>query len=743
MNIDEILANMTLEEKAAQLGSVPVEWLLDENGNLSEDKANKYINNGIGQITRLAGGSALTPEKAVIVGNQIQKFLVEKTRLSIPAMIHEECLSGYLAKGTTCFPQAIGMASTWEPELINKMTDIIRGQLRAMGAHQGLAPVLDVVRDQRWGRCEETFGEDPYLVARMAVSYVKGLQGDDLKTGIVATLKHFAGHSDSEGGRNLAPVHIGKREFNDVFLFPFEAGVKEAKAGSVMNAYHDIDGVPCAASKELLTDILREKWGFDGIIVSDYGAIDMLRRFHFVAEDKMHAAKLSLEAGLDIELPSFDCYGQPLINGIKQGLIDEGILDVSVRRILRMKEKVGVFENNAVDIQKASTIADNKEYRELAREMAGKSIVMLKNDDILPLDKEEKSIAVIGPNADSFRNIYGDYAYTAHLNTDEPSVPTVTVLDGIKRKMGPGAKILYAQGCDLSDMSKSGFPDAIAAAQKADYVIMVMGEKSGFAKGCISGEGNDTDELGLPGVQRDLIEEILKTGKPVILVLINGRPLALEWESKNVQAILEAWYPGEECGNALADVIFGDVNPSGKLPVSFPKNVGQIPINYSLKNSSIKNYVFSEFKPLYPFGHGLSYTKFEYENLMIRPVKEPHEGFEISFDIKNTGTVPGDEIAQLYVRDVVASIARPLKELKGFKRITAAPDETKKIVFTLFTEQLAFTGMNYDLIVEPGKYEVMIGSSSEDIRLTGSFEIKQDVKVIADRKIFFSNVEVR
>lgn len=739
MNIDELLSKMTIEEKVAQLCAVPIEWLLDENKDFSEEKAKLRLKNGIGQITRLAGGSGLTPEKAAKIGNKIQKFLRENTRLGIPALIHEECLSGYLAMGATSFPQAIGLASTWNPDLIQKMTSVIRQQMKAVGAHQGLAPVLDVARDPRWGRVEETFGEDQYLVASMGVAYVKGLQGDNLKEGIAATLKHFAGHSFSEGGRNTAPVHVGEREMKDVFLYPFEAAVKLANAQSVMNAYHDIDGIPCAASKELLTNILREQWGFNGIVVSDYNAIDMLRSYHYTAKDKSEAAKQALEAGLDIELPGIDCYGEPLINAVKSGLIPMEVLDTSVRRVLEEKEKLGIFECVYVDTSKVNGVFDTEDQRSLARDIARESIILLKNENgILPISKDIKSIAVIGPNADTFRNVYGDYAYTAHLNCSEPSVKTVTVLDGIRAKIGTSAEILYAKGCDLSDPSKDGFTEAVEAAKKAEVAVVVLGEKSGFAPDCMTGESKDRDELDLPGVQLDLLKAVYNTGKPVVLVLINGRPLAIEWAAKNIDAILEAWFPGEECGNAIADVLFGDYNPGGKLPVTIPQNSGQSILTYNIKQSSYHDYVYHKLKPVYPFGHGLSYTTFNYDNLSISP---DDEGIIVSFDVKNTGNIEGDEVVQLYIRDVIASVVRPLKELKGFKRVHLKPGETKRVSIKLYEEQLAFTDKDYKLVVEPGTFEVMVGSSSDDIRLKGSFQLGGSKRYI-ERKRFFSDVTV-
>jgi len=407
--VRDLVKKMSIEEKVAQLGSIPASELL-EDGRFSREKASMLIGKGIGQITRLAGSreSPRDPTKIAMVANEIQRFLIEETRLGIPAIIHEECLSGLMAYGATTFPQAIGLASTWDPELVQSVASVIRRQMRAIGAHQGLAPVLDVARDPRWGRTEETLGEDQYLVASIGVAYIKGLQGDDLSFGVVATPKHFAAHGFPEGGRNCAPVHVSPRELLEVFLFPFEAAIREAEAYSLMNAYHDIDGVPCAASRELLTEILRFRWGFKGYVVSDYGAIEMLKTFHHVAADEMEAAVQALEAGIDIELPRIKCYGEPLLKAVKEGIISETIIDEAVSRVLRVKFLLGLFTNPYVKVEEAARAFDTPEDRALALRAARESIILLKNDGVLPLKKDLKSIAVIGPNADTTRGLLGD-----------------------------------------------------------------------------------------------------------------------------------------------------------------------------------------------------------------------------------------------------------------------------------------------------------------------------------------------
>ena len=742
--VKDLLQRMTVEEKVAQLGAIWGPNIL-ENGRFSPEKAKPLLREGIGQITRVSGGTrdVKSPREAAKIANEIQRFLLKKTRLGIPAIIHEECLSGFMAYGATAFPQATGMASTWHPELVHKVASTIRRQMRSVGTHQGLSPVLDVVRDPRWGRNEETFGEDPYLVASMAVAYIKGLQGDALDSGVIATPKHFAAHGFSEGGRNQAPVHVPPREFREVFLFPFEAAIKLADARSLMNAYHDIDGVPCTASRELLTGILRDEWGFKGFVVSDYSSVRMLQTFHHVAVDEKDAAVQALEAGIDIELPNIDCYGKPLLEAIREGAISQSTLDTAVSRILEAKFLLGLFENPYVDIEVVPESFDTAEDRSLALEVARESIVLLKNDGLLPLSKAVKSIAVIGPNADSTRNLLGDYSYTAHLRCEEDDVPIVSILAGIKKKVSSKTRLHYAKGCELSGTSKEGFKEALEAARKSDVVVAIVGEKSGLSPSDISGEFRDRASLGLPGVQQDLIEALHKTGKPVVVVLVNGRPLSVKWIAENCPAVVEAWLPGEEGGNAVADVLFGDYCPSGRLPTSFPQDAGQIPVNYNRRPSSFGNYVFATSQPLFPFGHGLSYAKFEYSSLAISPGKVGPAGkVAVSCEVKNVGDRKGDEVVQLYIRDEVASVSRPAKELKGFRRITLEPGEKKTVTFHLSMDQLAFYDRHMRFVVEPGTLKVMVGSSSEDIKLTGTFEVVGATKVTPSDRTFFTEATI-
>ncbi len=768
--VGDLIDRMTLEEKVAQLcGCWPFE-LLGQEG-LDSERMKSRLVHGIGQVSRLAGMSAEPPWKTAEVVNAIQRYLVENTRLGIPAIVHEECLCGYQARQGTVFPQAIGLAATWDPDLVWKMTDIIRQQMVAVGARQALAPVLDVTRDPRWGRTEETFGEDPYLVSAIGEAYVKGLQGHDLTAGVIATAKHFIGYGNSEGGLNWAPAHIPPRELYEVFARPFETAIREAGLASVMNAYNELDGVPCAVSKGLLTDFLRGQLGFQGLVVSDYMAIETAFNFHRVARDLQEAGVQAIRAGLDVELPAATAYGL-LVDAVRKGLVDTATIDASVRRVLEAKLKLGLFEKPYVDIQRIPEVFARPEAQQVSQQLALKSMTLLKNDgNILPLRKDVKSIAVIGPIADSVRCLLGDYNYVsftegivgmiwsiakdlkadpsqlgdfaayhaaafkdylepqdeeelARKNYDMPSI-----LEGIRAVAGKSVKVTHAKGCHLLGSDRSRFQEAVAAAKQAAVAIMVLGGKSGLDQTCTSGETRDTASLALPGVQQDLLEAVHATGTPVVLVLVGGRPLSITWAAEHVPAILQAWLPGQEGGPAVADVLFGNAVPGGKLPISIPRSEGQIPVYHYHKPSGGRsqfsgNYVDLSTKPLYPFGFGLSYTTFEYSNLRLSKTKVDGRGTtEVSCDVKNVGAVAGDEVVQLYVHDREATITRPVQELAGFCRIHLNPGETQTVSFSLKISQLAFYNVDMEFVVEPGNIDVMAGSSSEDIRLKGEFEI--------------------
>lgn len=760
LRVEDLLSRMTLEEKVFQLGSIWSYELLNEDGSFDEQKAYELLKYGIGQITRPGGATNFEPERAAEFSNKIQRFLIENTRLGIPAIMHEECLTGYMGLGGTSFPVPIAMASTWEPELINKAASVIRDELRTVGAHQGLAPVLDVVRDPRWGRVEETFGESPYLVATMGCAYINGLQGNDLRNGVIATAKHFVGYGASEGGRNWAPTNIPPRELREVFLLPFEAAVKISKIGSVMNSYSEIDGVPVAASEELIRDVLRKEWGFDGIVVSDYFSIALLYEYHKIAETKAQSAKLALQASIDVELPKIDCY-KHLVELVRDGKISERLIDESVRRILKVKFLLGLFDNPYV---RPSKIVKNSG---LALEIARKSIVLLKNDGILPL-KNEMKVALIGPNAESVRNMLGDYMYLSHIsvmlenineNFNAPKFNLSGVKESVEKNMSmikslktifdeEGIKYIYAKGCDVLGTSTERFSKALEAVEKCDVAVVVVGDRSGLTKDCTTGESRDTSTLKLPGVQEELIDAVSNVGKPVIVVLISGRPYSLAKVVDKVSAIVQAWLPGEAGAEAIFDVLYGKYNPSGKLPITIPRSVGQIPLFHYFKPSGGRSswhgdYVSESVKPLFEFGFGLSYTTFEYSDLEITPSRVSGIGtVEISLNVENSGELYGEEVVQLYIGREYASVTRPVKELKGFAKVGIKPGEKRKVVFKLHTEQLAFYGIDMKLCIEPGVYNVMIGSSSEDIRLRGTFSIDGEKIKVPNERIFFTEVKI-
>ena len=761
-----LLSQMSLDEKLAQIGSYWM-WDLQINGLLDDSILTVRLKDGIGQITRVAGASTLDPVGAAKASNRLQKFLVERTRLRIPAIIHEECCAGAMMMGGTLFPQMLGLASTFQPELAEAMTDVIRTQLLAIGARQGLAPVLDVGRDPRWGRVEETFGEDPMLVSHFGMAYIKGLQTQNLAEGVMATGKHFIGHSLSQGGLNCAPVHAGMQEIHDVYLAPFQAAIRETKLASIMNAYPELDGEVVAASRRILTDLLREQLGFDGIVVSDYEAILMLNNFHKVADNESCAAAMALNAGIDVELPTVVCYNNPLRSALESGEINLELLDQAVYRHLKKKFELGLFDSPYVDEGRVLEVFETSDQRLLARKIARQSMVLLKNDGLLPLQKTIKTVAVVGPNADDGRTQLADYSYaamrqlmqlkapknSAFLEPDDGTVVQheiriTTVLDGIQSVVSSDSKVLYARGCESLVSDTSGFEEAIRLAEEADAVVLVLGDRSGLTPDCTTGETRDSADLKLPGVQEELARAILATGKPVVVVLITGRPYALSALADRTNAILEAWLPGEEGGAAVAELLFGDANPGGKLPITFPRSAGQLPVYYNTKPAGSKShwygdYVSEKVTPLYSFGHGLSYTSFEYSDLCIAKDQATiDESIEIALKVQNVGQVAGDEVVQLYIRDEYASIPRPIKELKGYKRISLQPGETRVVTFHLPANQLAFYNKDLELVLEPGGIEVMLGSSSGDIRLHGSFKIVGGKKMLVDQRVFFCPVTV-
>ena len=764
--VSELLARMTLEEKIRQLGGY---WFfeLQTKGQLDLAKVKIKLKDGVGQLTRVAGAGNLAPLEAAKAYNQVQKFLLEETRLGIPAINHEECCAGLMAKESTVYPQIIGLASTFQPELAREMTGQIRKQMLAMGARQGLAPVLDVCRDPRWGRIEETFGEDPLLVSQFGMEYIRGLQGENPASGILATGKHFVGHAFSQGGLNCGPVHLGERDLWDVYLAPFQAAIRDAGLLSMMNAYPELDGEVVAASKRILTDLLRDTLGFDGVVVSDYEAVVMIHNYHKAVKNRKEAAIKALSAGIDVELPSFDCYTPGLQEALEAGDLSMETIDLSVRRHLTKKFELGLFENPYVDEGSVMVEFETPENRELAKKIARQSLVLLKNDGSLPLKPSIKKLALIGPNADSGRCMMGDYSYAAVLelmHQDPPKdsgyeglsqaeveklpVEIPTVLEAFKQFLPDSMEVGFAKGCEINSEDKSGFAEAVDLAKSADTAVVVLGHRSGLAYNCTTGEFRDSTDLGLPGVQAELLQEILKTGTPVILVLINGRPLSIPNLIEGSNAVLEAWVPGEEGAGAIVSAIFGELNPGGKLPVSIARSVGQVPVFYNYKPSGMHsniygNYVNESVKPLFPFGHGLSYTQFEYSDLTLdREEAGLDETVRISLDVTNIGEVAGDEVVQLYTTDEYAEFPRPVKELRGFLRLHLKPGEKKTVTFDLPVNMLAYYGEGLKLVLEPGAIKIKVGSSSEDIRLEAAFEITGKSALPVKDRVFVCPVTV-
>ena len=761
--VSDLLGRMTLEEKLAQLRSHWSHEILNLEA-FDPAKAATLIGGGIGQITRLAGATNLGQRAVAELANQIQRFLVEETRLGIPAIVHEECLHGLLARESVCFPQSIGQAATWEPGLVGAMASAIGRELRAAGAQQGLAPILDITRDPRWGRIEETYGEDPYLVAELGAAYVRGLQGDGApKERVFATGKHMVGHGVPEGGLNHAPSHIGPRELEDAFLFPFEAAVRDSGMKSIMNAYDDVDGMPCIASKALFTEILRDRWGFDGIVVSDYAAIDEIIANHGMTSHRSEAAALALEAGVDVELPSTLFYSGPLMEAIASGRLPQAVVDVAVSRVLRAKFDLGLFDDPYV--VPAAAEVDFARDRALAREIARQSIVLLANDGTLPLRTDMKTVAVIGPNADSARNLLGDYAHFVHMEAmianggfgtelpewfavEDELAGRTTILGAVRGRMAGDAVVRFAAGCGLVDGDDEGIRQAVEAARGASVALLVMGERSGLTGDCTCGEGRDRADLGLPGRQSELVAAVAATGTPTVLVVLSGRPLAIPAEAAACAAVVHVWVPGEEGPEAVADVLFGVSNPGGKLPVTVPRGVGQVPIFYGHKPSGGRSswtgpYVDESNLPLWPFGFGLSYTRFEVRDLRLDRHSVAIDGeFQASVEVRNVGDCAGDEVVQLYIRDEEASVTRPAKELRGFKRVRLAVGESRRVTFGLSVEQLAFAGVDGRARVEPGRLTVMAGTSSVDLPCTAQIEITGEARVIEGRTRYFTKVAV-
>ncbi|MDX3773405.1 glycoside hydrolase family 3 N-terminal domain-containing protein [Chromatiaceae bacterium AAb-1] len=783
--VEDLLSRMTLEEKVAQLQTV---WqqrrkMEDAQQRFLPQQAAQIIPLGIGHIGRPS--EFKTPQQTAEFNNALQHWLKQHTRLGVPALMHEEALHGYAAFDATSFPQAIALASSWSPEDMQAVYALSASEMRATGAHWALTPILDIARDPRWGRIEETMGEDPYLMSAMGVAAVTGFQGQPQADGrfaadkVVATLKHLTGHGQPQAGVNIAPAQIGPRELHEVFLPPFEAAVKLAGASSIMASYNEIDGIPSHINRALLQDIVRKQWGFDGVIVSDYFGIRELNTKHSLYQHDAEAARAALLAGVDLETPDPQTF--PHLTGLVQsGQLEESVIDRAVRRVLALKFRLGLFDNPYVDASQANALVGAPSQRDFARQLAEKSMVLLKNDGILPLDAGNIArLAVIGPHADE--TLLGGYS----------SIPrqTISIFHGLQQKLQGKAEVQFARGTvltkaltktaataaaqafvtsDIQQRSKQAntfsmqrwnydqialadnsdrkglLAEAVALAKNSDAVVLVLGENEGLSREAWADQHlGDRTSLALVGNQLALAQAILATGKPVVLVLTNGRPLALGELAETMPAIIEAWYLGQETGSALANVLFGEVSPSGKLPVTFPRSAGHIPSYYNHKVSAKRGYLFDDISPLYPFGHGLSYSSFAYSELKIDDSQAQADGaVKISLRLRNSGNRAATEVVQLYIHDPVASVTRPVKQLKGFKRVPLKAGQQARVEFTVPVNLLAFFDQSMRWVVEPGEIRLMIGSSSADIRLYGSFSIGGEITEVSANKAYLSQAVI-
>ncbi|GHU97364.1 beta-glucosidase [Spirochaetia bacterium] len=786
VRVEDLLSRMTLEQKVAQLqctmaaGDDPVQSL-------------SAFKDGIGEVASFS--SQDTVEK-VIEFNRKVVDTISKNPLGIPPILHVEAVTGVNCAGSTIFPSSIALGATFSPETVLEMAKIISKQMIAVGFRQALSPVMDVARDPRWGRVGETYGEDPTLNAMMSVAFTKGLQSEDLRNGAVVTGKHFLGYGVSDGGLNMASNPLTRREIREVYAKPFQAAITEGGLQSIMNSYGTIDNDMIIQSKEILTGLLREEMKFDGVVVSDYMSIDRLIHHH-LAKDFREGGVKALKAGLDVECPMPKAYTNLLAEAVRAGEVDEALVDRSVRRVLETKFKLGLFENPypfAELVQEAFGDAHRAHSLKAARE----SIVLLKNDGVLPLAKTVKKIAVVGPHANSIRLLYGCYTFPASIEmqlgagfgdmagaadagmtlpkNDRPSPGTMqgcevikeypevtqavqalygdktpTIVAAIKAKC-PGAEVVYSEGCEVAGTDRSKFAAAIEAARQADIVIITLGGKYGWGGCCTVGEGIDCDDIGLGGIQEEFAREIAAAGKPTVLIHMDARPLSSVWAQENINAILECWYPGLTGGESIADVLFGDYNPAGRMPITAPRTAGQIPVYtgqklgnsyYGKKAGFVLNkYSEGSMEPLYYFGEGKSYTQFAYSDLKADKNVSSGGKVGISFTVKNTGTVDGDEVAQLYISDKESGMLRPGKEFAGAKRLFLRAGESRQVRFTIRPSQFAFLDAEMHWIVEAGNMEILVGASSEDIRLTGMFHIDNTAEINAPTRGFYAKTEV-
>jgi beta-xylosidase len=758
--VADLLSRMTLAEKVAQLGSI---WQgasgegdgvapMQDQFNEEQPPLDELIKNGLGQLTRVYGSRPVPVAAGMKALAGLQARIMASSRFGIPAVAHEECLTGFAAWGATIYPTSLAWGASFDPALVGEMAAAFGATMRAAGVHQGLAPVLDVTRDYRWGRVEETIGEDPYLVGTVGTAYVQGLQS----AGVQATLKHFAGYSASRAGRNHAPVSMGPREFADVILPPFEMAIRIGGARSVMPTYIDRDGMPASADPGLLTDLLRDELGFDGLVVSDYFAVSFLQLQHRVAADPGGAAALALAAGLDVELPSTRCYGSPLLAAVTAGDVPEKLIDRAAARVLRQKLELGLLDAGWSPLPADAEPAEHQDLdldppaqRDIARRLAEESVVLLANDrGTLPLPKTAR-VAVIGPLADDPLAFFGCYTMPRHLGHQawfdrgsSAGVEVATMLDALREEL---PDVSYAPGCDVATADRSGFAEAVATARSAELVVAVVGDQAGLFGHGTSGEGCDVTDLTLPGVQQDLLLALADTGTPVVAVLVTGRPYALGEAAGRLAAVVQAFFPGEEGGHAIAGVLTGRVTPSGKLPVEIPRLPGAQPSTY-LRSPNAALHPASDVDPtpLFAFGHGLSYTTFGYTDLELSADHAPTDGgVGISCTVSNTGSVAGTEVVQLYLGDPVASVVRPTRWLAGFARVSLAPGEIARVTFRLHADRTAFTGRDGTRIVEPGDVSVAIGGGSDDLPLSGSFTLTGPVRAAGADRVLTTPVSVR
>ena len=742
--VNDLIGRMTLEEKVGQLRCT-LAWnyytIQGKNVVPSESFKKDIAEGQIGMLwatyradpwTQKSLENGLNPELAAKAGNAFQKYVIENTRLGIPLFLAEEAPHGHMAIGTTVFPTGFGMAATWDPALIERVGEVISREIRLQGGHISYGPVLDLAREPRWSRVEETMGEDPVLAGELGAAMVKGLGGGDLSKpwSTIATLKHFIGYGTTESGQNGAPTIAGPRDIQENFLPPFKKAI-DAGALSVMTSYNTLDGIPSTGSKALLTDLLRGEWGFRGFVVSDLYSIDVMWNNHRVASSRQDAGVMALKAGVDADLGA-SAY-VPLADAVQKGLVDEEEINRAVANILRLKFEMGLFENPYVDVELAKNQVRSESNKDVARLVARESITLLKNEaNTLPLSKDKK-ILVCGPNADNVYNMLGDYTSPQ----DDGNVKTI--LDGIRQKLST-SQVEYVKGCAVRDTTASNITEAVEAARRADVIVVAIGgssardfktsyKETGAAvtdSKTISdmdcGEGFDRATLTPLGDQMKLLEALKQTGKPLVVIYIEGRPMDKSWAAQHADALLTAYYPGQEGGTAIADVLFGDYNPAGRLPVSVPANVGQLPVYYNKKPPMPHDYVEMSARPLYPFGYGLSYTTFKYDNLNIE--KQGKADFCVTLDVTNTGGYDGDEVVQLYIHDEYASTAQPLMQLKKFQRVFIPKGETREVSFALNADDLSIVNADMKRVVESGDFTIMIGSSSDNIILQQTITVE-------------------